>query len=78
MTDAHARVTGRRPRLTTDLPAGPFVTDAADMIRVGIPTVVYGPCEWRMVPDARARVADLHLAAQVYAQSALAVCGERR
>jgi hypothetical protein len=48
------------------------------MIRVGIPTVVYGPCEWRMVPDARARVADLHLAAQVYAQSALAVCGERR
>lgn len=73
--DAHTRVTGRPPRLTTDLPAGAFVTDAADMMRVGIPTAVYGPCEWRTVPDERARVADLLLAARVYAQSALSVCG---
>lgn len=73
--DAHARVTGRPARVTTALPAGAFVTDAADIIRVGIPAVVYGPCDWRQVPDERARVADLTIAARVYAQSALAVCG---
>ncbi len=75
---AHTRVAGQPPRVTTDLPAGSFVTDAADMIRVGIPTVVYGPCEWRMVPDERARVADLLLAARVYAQSALTICAPGR
>ena len=73
--DAHTRVVGRPPRTTTDLPAGAFVTDAADMVRVGIPTVVYGPCEWRQVPDERTPVRDLVTAARVYAQAALAVCG---
>jgi acetylornithine deacetylase/succinyl-diaminopimelate desuccinylase-like protein len=73
--DAHARVTGRLPRTSTALPAGAYVTDAADIVRVGIPAVVYGPCDWRQVADERARVADLTLAARVYALSALAVCG---
>jgi acetylornithine deacetylase len=76
--DAHPRVVGRPPRVTTDLPAGSFVTDAADMIRVGIPAVVYGPCEWRTVPDERARVADIVTAARVYAQTALTVCEKPR
>jgi len=51
------------------------VTDAADTIRVGIPTVVYGPCEWRQVPDERTPVRDLVTASRVYAWAALAVCG---
>jgi acetylornithine deacetylase/succinyl-diaminopimelate desuccinylase-like protein len=73
--EAHTGVIGQPPRITTDLPAGAFATDAADMMRVGVPTAVYGPCEWRSVPDERARVADLLLAARVYAQSVLSVCG---
>ncbi len=68
-------MTGRPAVLTTDLPAGCFVSDSPDILRAGIPTVVYGPTEWRMVPDERARVADLVTAAGVYALAALRVCG---
>lgn len=73
--DAHATVTGRPAVVTTGLPAGCFVSDSPDILRTGIPTVVYGPTEWRMVPDERARVADLVTAARVYALATLAVCG---
>lgn len=73
--DAHREVIGRPAAVTTGLPAGAFITDSPDMARAGISTVVYGPTEWRMVPDERARVADLVTAARVYALSALRVCG---
>jgi acetylornithine deacetylase len=76
--EAHERVLGAPPRLTTALPAGAFVTDAADISRVGIPAVVYGPCEWRQVPDERARMEDLVQAARVYVQSAVAACRAAR
>lgn len=72
---AHAAVTGEPPRISTGLPAGSFVTDAADMVRAGVSTVVYGPCEWKTVPDERTPVAELVTAARVYALSALRLCG---
>lgn len=74
---AHVDVTGQAPRVTTGLPAGSFVTDAADMVRAGVPTVVYGPCEWKTVADERTPVAELVTAARVYALSAARLCGVR-
>ena len=73
--EAHTTVTGREPETTTGLPAGSFITDAADMVRAGISTVVYGPCNWRTVPDECTPVADLVTAARVYALSAALLCG---
>lgn len=69
---AHAAVTGAPPEATTGLPSGAFITDAADMVRNGIPTVVYGPGDWNTIPDESIPVADLATAARVYAE----LCGE--
>src|SRR5439155_22627927 len=36
VVQAHLRVTGARPTITSGLPSGAFITDAADMVRRGI------------------------------------------
>ena len=36
-------------------------------MRLGIPTVVYGPGDWKVEPDERIRVDDLLTATRVYA-----------
>jgi acetylornithine deacetylase/succinyl-diaminopimelate desuccinylase-like protein len=64
---AHTEVTGSPPQTTVGLPAGAFITDAADMIRHDIPTVVYGPGDWNTTPDESIPVRDLAIAASVYA-----------
>jgi acetylornithine deacetylase len=73
--NAHLKITGLEPRTTTDLPCGAGVTDTSDLMRIGIPSVFYGPTRWKMVPDERARVHDLVTAARVYMLSALQLCG---
>src|SRR5439155_27111890 len=56
---AHARVRGERPALSTGLPSGAFITDAADLARAGIPTAIYGPGDWKTDPDEGIPVVDL-------------------
>jgi acetylornithine deacetylase/succinyl-diaminopimelate desuccinylase-like protein len=65
--NAHARVTGSRPVVTSGLPSGAFITDAADMVRRGIPTAIYGPADWNTTADEGIPVAELVTAARVYA-----------
>jgi acetylornithine deacetylase len=67
LAQAHRRSTGSDPQFTKGLPAGAYITDAADMVRCGIPTVVYGPGDWRMVPDERISITEMCTAAEVYA-----------
>ncbi|MEA2586509.1 MAG: hypothetical protein QOF33_4594, partial [Thermomicrobiales bacterium] len=67
LVDAHTRRTGMAPPLTTGLPAGSYISDAADMIRHGIPTVLYGPGNWRITADEGIPIRDLVTAADVYA-----------
>ncbi|MEA2594688.1 MAG: acetylornithine deacetylase [Thermomicrobiales bacterium] len=67
LVDAHTRRTGMAPTLTTGLPAGSYISDAADMIRHGIPTVLYGPGNWRITADEGIPIRDLVTAADVYA-----------
>ena len=75
---AHERVTGRPPELTTGLPAGAVITDAADLIRAGTPTALYGPCEWTTEPDEGASIAELATAARVYASLCIDVIAQTR
>jgi acetylornithine deacetylase len=66
---AHEALVGRPPELTSGLPAGAFITDAADLARHGVPTVLYGPGDWTTEPDEGVAVADLVTAARVYART---------
>jgi acetylornithine deacetylase/succinyl-diaminopimelate desuccinylase-like protein len=69
--EAHLTTVGHEPELTDALPVSAYVTDTADLARAGIPTVIYGPFDWRPDPDERVRVDDLVTSAKVYAQAAL-------
>jgi acetylornithine deacetylase/succinyl-diaminopimelate desuccinylase len=75
---AHTEVTGAAPEVTTGLPAGAFITDAADMMRHGIPTVVYGPGDWNTIPDESIPIRDLVTAARVYAGLCADIVTQRR
>jgi acetylornithine deacetylase/succinyl-diaminopimelate desuccinylase-like protein len=67
---AHLRVLGRPTEVSHALPTQAFISDASDMQREGIESAIYGPCEWRMVPDERTSVRELQDAARVYAIAA--------
>ncbi|MFN8590620.1 MAG: M20/M25/M40 family metallo-hydrolase [Thermomicrobiales bacterium] len=75
---AHRAVTGRAPDVTSGLPSGAFITDAADMVRFGIPTVVYGPADWNTIPDESIPIADLVTGAKVYGELCRDVITQRR
>ena len=70
---AHHDVTGESPVTSTGLPVCSYVTDSSDIVRHGIPTVVYGPSNWRMVPDERISIAEMVTATKVYALAAARV-----
>jgi acetylornithine deacetylase len=72
-----AEAVGAPTRVSDGLPASAYVTDAPDFMRLGVPTVVYGPGDWKVEPDERIRIADMVTAARVYAQTvARIVSGE--
>jgi hypothetical protein len=68
---AHELVTGKRPAIRDGLPSGAFITDAADMLRRGIPTAIYGPADWNTTADEGIPIADLVAAARVYAAATI-------
>jgi acetylornithine deacetylase/succinyl-diaminopimelate desuccinylase-like protein len=70
LADAAHRVTGQTPIVSDGLPASAYVTDAPDFMRNGIPTVIYGPGDWKVEPDERMRIDDILTAARVYALTA--------
>jgi acetylornithine deacetylase/succinyl-diaminopimelate desuccinylase-like protein len=75
---AHALVTGRAPKVSEGLPAGSFITDAADMVRRGIPTAIYGPADWNTTPNEGIPVTDLVTAARVYAAATIDLTTRKR
>ncbi|MGH2615530.1 MAG: M20 family metallopeptidase [Thermomicrobiales bacterium] len=75
---AHTEVVGSPPEVTTGLPAGAFITDAADMVRHAIPTVVYGPGDWNTIPDESIPIRDLVTAARVYATLCSDIVSQQR
>jgi acetylornithine deacetylase/succinyl-diaminopimelate desuccinylase-like protein len=73
LADAAREVTGRAPPISDGLPASAYVTDAPDFMRLGIPTVIYGPGDWHVEPDERIRIEDMLTAARVYALTAVRI-----
>lgn len=73
LSQMHEAFRGAPAHIGVDLPMASFVTDAADMAHHGLDTVVYGPCDWRVVPDEAAEIADLVDAARIYLATALAI-----
>lgn len=67
---AHLRVLGWPTAVSHQLPTQAFISDTSDMQREGIDSAIYGPCEWRMVPDERTSLRELQAAARVYALAA--------
>lgn len=69
LAQAHRAETDSEPVFTKGLPAGAYITDAADMVRHNIPTVIYGPSDWRLMPDERISINEMTTAARVYART---------
>ncbi len=70
---AHHDVTGENAVASAGLPVCSYVTDSSDIVRHGIPTVVYGPSNWRVVTDERISIAEMITATKVYALAAARV-----
>jgi acetylornithine deacetylase/succinyl-diaminopimelate desuccinylase-like protein len=75
---AHAEVMGTAPEVTSGLPSGAFITDAADMIRHGIATAVYGPGDWNTIPDESIPIPDLVNAARINAHLCASIISQSR
>jgi succinyl-diaminopimelate desuccinylase len=71
LAGTHRAVRGEPAAVTSRLPGQAFVTDAADMAAAGIETVVYGPADWRFVPDESVEIEELVDAARVYLGTAM-------
>lgn len=71
LAQTHEAVRGEAAKVTSRLPGQAFVTDAADMAAAGIETVVYGPADWRFVPDESVEIDELVDAARVYLGTAM-------
>lgn len=78
LAQAHRAETDSDPVFTKGLPAGAYITDAADMVRQGIPTVIYGPGDWRLIPDERISINEMATAAAVYAKTVVEWVTTRR
>ncbi|HET7263641.1 MAG TPA: M20/M25/M40 family metallo-hydrolase [bacterium] len=78
ITDVQTRLLGRAPRLLEGMPLAAGVTDAADIMRHGIPAAIYGPGEFLQVADESVAVADLVAGARVMAAVCADITGRRR
>jgi acetylornithine deacetylase/succinyl-diaminopimelate desuccinylase-like protein len=74
----HQEVRGSAVRITNELPGQAFVTDAADLSKAGLETVIYGPGQWRHQPDEGIDVDELVDTAHIYLALALADFGSAR
>lgn len=70
---AHREVTGEEAVISAGLPVSSYVTDSSDIVRHGIPTVIYGPSNWRMVPNECISIEEMVTATKVYALAAARV-----
>jgi acetylornithine deacetylase/succinyl-diaminopimelate desuccinylase-like protein len=76
LVEVHTLVRGTAPQITSRLPGQAFVTDAADMVAAGIPSVVYGPADWHYAPDEFIDIDEMTDAARIYLGTAIALAGK--
>lgn len=66
LSSALEGVTGKEAFVTSALPGQAFVTDAADLAKAGIDATVFGPGEYRQIPDDSVALSDIVDAARTY------------
>jgi acetylornithine deacetylase len=76
---AHHQITGSPPRVGTLIPQVFFGSDASHLLAAGIPTAIYGPGAVTDIstPDESMALHEMLTAANVYLQSALAICARQ-
>ncbi len=65
ISEAHTEALGCAPRVTNELPGQAFITDAADLARAGLETVVYGIGQWHDAPDQFVEIEELVASARI-------------
>lgn len=71
MAAAHKLVRKQDLQINVDRGTQAFVTDASDMARAGIESVVYGPAEWHHAPHSFIDIDEMTDAARVYLAAAI-------
>jgi acetylornithine deacetylase/succinyl-diaminopimelate desuccinylase-like protein len=70
LSDSYKKVRGSEIEVTTKMPTQAFVTDTADMAAIGLESLVFGPGDWKYLPDEYISIKDMGDAAQIYLNTA--------
>ena len=70
LSDSYKKVRGSAIEVITKMPTQAFVTDTADMSAIGLESLVFGPGDWKYLPDEYISIKDMGDAAQIYLNTA--------
>jgi acetylornithine deacetylase len=70
LSDSYKKVRGTAIEVVTKMPTQAFVTDTADMSAIGLESLVFGPGDWKYLPDEYISIKDMGDAAQIYLNTA--------
>ena len=70
LSDSYKKVRGSAIEVVTKMPTQAFVTDTADMSAIGLESLVFGPGDWKYLPDEYISIKDMGDAAQIYLNTA--------
>ena len=70
LKNSYKKVRGSEIEVTTKMPTQAFVTDTADMSAIGLEALVFGPGDWKYLPDEFISIKDMGDAAQIYLNTA--------
>ncbi len=68
--NSYKKVRGSEIEVITKMPTQAFVTDTADMSAIGLEALVFGPGDWKYLPDEFISIKDMGDAAQIYLNTA--------
>ena len=68
--NSYKKVRGSAIEVITKMPTQAFVTDTADMSAIGLESLVFGPGDWKYLPDEFISIKDMGDAAQIYLNTA--------
>jgi len=70
LSNSYKKVRGSEIEIITKMPTQAFVTDTADMSAIGLEALVFGPGDWKYLPDEFISIKDMGDAAQIYLNTA--------
>ena len=70
LSNSYKKVRGSEIEVITKMPTQAFVTDTADMSAIGLEALVFGPGDWKYLPDEFISIKDMGDAAQIYLNTA--------